>query len=32
MWNNEKEVKVNLWDAGVYLKLLFFKNSCQKCI
>ena len=29
MWNNEKEIKVNLWDAVVYLKLSFLKNSSQ---
>ena len=29
MWNNEKEIKVNLWDAVVYLKLSFLKNSRQ---
>ena len=29
MWNNEKELKVNLWDAVVYLKLSFLKNSSQ---
>ena len=29
MWNNEKELKVNLWDAAVYLKLSFLKNSSQ---
>ena len=29
MWNNEKELKVNLWDAVVYLKLSFLKNSGQ---
>ena len=27
--NNEKELKVNLWDAVVYLKLSFLKNSSQ---
>ena len=29
MWNNEKEIKVNLWDAVAYLKLSFLKNSRQ---
>ena len=29
MWNNEKESKVNLGDAVVYLKLSFLKNSSQ---
>ena len=29
MWNNEKELKVNVWDAVVYLKLSFLKNSNQ---
>ena len=29
MWNNEKELKINLWDAAVYLKLSFLKNSSQ---
>ena len=23
MWSNEKEIKVNLWDAAMYLKLSF---------
>ena len=27
MWNDEKELKVNLWDAIVYLKLSFLKNE-----
>ena len=29
MWNNEKGLKVNLWDAAVYLKLSLLKNSSQ---
>ena len=29
MWNNEKELKVNLWDAVVYVKLTFLKTSSQ---
>ena len=29
MWNNEKELKVNLWDVVVHLKLSFLKNSSQ---
>ena len=29
MWNNEKESKVNLWDAIVYLSLSSLKNSSQ---
>ena len=29
MWNNEKELKVILWDTVVYLKLSFLKNSSQ---
>ena len=29
MWNKEKGLKVNLWDAVVYLKLSFLKNSGQ---
>ena len=29
MWNNEKEWKVNLWDAVVYLNLSFLENSSQ---
>ena len=29
MWNNEKELEVNLWDAVVYLKLSFLKNNSQ---
>ena len=29
MWNNEKELKVNFWDAAVCLKLSFLKNSIQ---
>ena len=29
MWNNKKELKVNLWDAVVYLRLSFLKNSSQ---
>ena len=29
MWNNKKELKVNLWDDVVYLKLSFLKNSSQ---
>ena len=32
MWNNKKELKVNLWDIAVYLKLLFLNNSSQKCV
>ena len=31
-WNNEKYLKVNLWDAAVYLMLSFLKNSSQQCI
>ena len=27
MSNNKKELKVNLWDDVVYLKLSFLKNS-----
>ena len=30
MWNNEKELKVHLWDAVVYLKLSFLKNKNNK--
>ena len=29
MWNNDKELEVNLWDAVVYLKLSFLKNNDQ---
>ena len=29
MWNNEKKLKVDLWDTAVYLKLSFLKNSSQ---
>ena len=29
MKNNERESKYNLWDAVVYLKLSFLKNSSQ---
>ena len=29
MWNKEKGLKVNLWDAVVHLKLSFLKNSGQ---
>ena len=29
MGNNKKQLKVNLWDAVVYLKLSFLKNSSQ---
>ena len=29
MWNNKKDLKVNLWDAAVYLKLSFLKSSSQ---
>ena len=29
MWNNEKELEVDLWDAVVYLKLSFLKNNSQ---
>ena len=29
MWNYEQELKVILWDAVVYLKLSFLKNSSQ---
>ena len=29
MWNNDKELEVNLWDAVVYLKLSFLKNNGQ---
>ena len=29
MWNSEKELKVNLWEAVEYLKLSFLKNSSQ---
>ena len=29
MWNNEKELRVILWDIVVYLKLSFLKNSSQ---
>ena len=29
MWNNEKEIKVNLWGAAVYLKLSFWESSSQ---
>ena len=29
MWNKKKELKVNLWDAAAYLKLLFLKYSSQ---
>ena len=29
MWNDEKELKVNLWDDVVYLKLSLLKNSSQ---
>ena len=29
MWNGEKELKVNLWDDVVYLKLSLLKNSSQ---
>ena len=32
MWNNEKELKVNLSDAVVYLNKSFLKNSSQWCI
>ena len=32
MWNDKKELKVSLWNATVYLKLLFLKNSNQWCI
>ena len=30
MQNNEKEIRVNLWDVVVYLKLSFLKNSSFK--
>ena len=29
MWNNEKELKANLWDPAMYLNLSFLKNSSQ---
>ena len=29
MWNNGKELKVNLWDAVVYLRIQFLENSGQ---
>ena len=29
MRNNEKTLKVDLWDTAVYLKLSFLKNSSQ---
>ena len=29
IWNNKKEIKVNLWDDAVYLKLSFLKNDSQ---
>ena len=29
MWNNEKELKFNLWDGVVYLKLSSLKYSSQ---
>ena len=29
MWDNKKDLKVDLWDAAVYLKLSFLKSSCQ---
>ena len=29
MWNNEKELKANLWDAAMYLKLSFLKNRSK---
>ena len=32
MWNNEKELKINLWDAAVYLKLSLLKNSGEQCM
>ena len=32
MWNNEKELKANLWDAAMYLKLSFLKNRSKQCI
>ena len=30
MQNNDKELEINLWDAVVYLKLSFLKNSSFK--
>ena len=32
MQNNEKELKVDVGDVVVYLKLSFLKNSSQYCI
>ena len=29
MWNNEKELKFNLWDAAAHLKLSSLKYSSQ---
>ena len=29
MWNNDKELEVNFWDAVVYLNLSFLKNNSQ---
>ena len=29
IWNNQKELKVNFWDAFMYLKLSILKNSSQ---
>ena len=29
MSNNGKELKVNLWDAAVYLRIQFLENSGQ---
>ena len=32
IWNNKKELKLDIWKDVLYLKLSFLKNSSQQCI